>query len=84
MIFIRNIEFTLATDNNYDNFKNKFNFALIIKTRCFKLEDSSSDLNSALIHNILEDKIRVFEKDNFSVLVFESEFNGKKLKSEIK
>jgi hypothetical protein len=80
---IDEFEFTLATENNYYNFKNKFNFADMIKTPCFKLEESIEDLNSALIHCILEDKIRVFEKDNFSVLVFESEFNGKKLKSEI-
>lgn len=77
------IEFTLSTENNFENFNKKFNFIEIQKSPCFKLEENLDELNSALIHYVLENKIKVFEKDNFSVLVFESEFNGKKLKSEI-
>jgi len=77
------IEFILSIENNFENYKNIIHFTDIQKTQCFKLEENFEELYAALIHYICENKIRVFEKENFCVLVLESEFNGKKLKSEL-
>ncbi len=77
------IQFILSVENYFEDYRKTFSFSEIQKTQCFRLEENLDELYNSLFHYIIEDKIKIFQKTNVYVIIFETEFNGKNIKSEI-
>jgi hypothetical protein len=78
-----NLNLFVLNEDTMENYENFFTLSEIISTQCFIMEEDIDEIKNVIMQYVLENKVRFVEDQNKNgiELIFESQFNLKKLKS---
>lgn len=76
------LHLVISKEDTYENYESNLTFDELSNSNCFRLEEDIEEVKSAMMQYILENKILLTPKIEGLSVIFETQFNLKKLRSE--